>query len=333
MSVAYVENHPAAVTVADEIESFFHVLLFYAVRLLNHNIDLVAAFIVDYFDSFRLKKGRDKRTCSPLKWMTMMTGKLFTPERVKVEFYTDSSFRERHTRFETLLAKFLRFFRARYEVIEWARHVKAAHTKEEEPEGEDEDEDEGKEEAKEDEEEEEKDEEDEDEDEDEDEEESLSALYSRRLGASPSPVPSVDEDGGEPEPTKAPSDNTKATAALLDDHAPVLRLLWGSVKTSLTSADGRSQIRWPRADAVTDRLASGSGYDPRPHILALGELQKSIEAHTSTHMDGPPPLKKMKSSASGSIEPRIQLVVQRSLDSDSSRGPRKRRSRKGKARV
>ncbi|KAI0665730.1 hypothetical protein C8Q78DRAFT_491534 [Trametes maxima] len=321
MSVAYVENHPAAVTVADEIESFFHVLLFYAVRLLHHNIDLVSAFIVDYFDAFTLRKDRSKRTCSALKALTIRNGQIAGPGGMMVEFYTDSSFRERHTRFETLLANFLDCFRARYEVIEWARYLlKAQHTKEKEPEGEDEGEDE---------------EEEEEENEDEDEEESLSALYSRRLQHRTPRASATSAVKRKPKSRtmQEPSEETKSMAAQLEDHESILDDIWESVNTPLTSADGRSETRWPRADTVTDRLANGSGYDPRPHILALGELQKSIEAHTSTHVDGPPPLKKIRTSASGSIEPRPQLVVQRSIDSDSSRGPRKRRSQKGKARA
>ncbi|KAI9057819.1 hypothetical protein FKP32DRAFT_1528741, partial [Trametes sanguinea] len=58
MSVAYVKHHPSRpVSIADELESFFHVLLFYAVRLLRHNIANVHFFVAEYFDHYSLKDG------------------------------------------------------------------------------------------------------------------------------------------------------------------------------------------------------------------------------------------------------------------------------------
>ncbi|OSD02238.1 hypothetical protein PYCCODRAFT_1425371 [Trametes coccinea BRFM310] len=76
MSVAYIENHPhKPVSVADELESFFHVLLFYAVRMLRHNVTDVRFFITDYFDSFTVasEAGRD---CSSTKSAVMRSGAL-----------------------------------------------------------------------------------------------------------------------------------------------------------------------------------------------------------------------------------------------------------------
>ncbi|KAI0759288.1 hypothetical protein BD413DRAFT_437480, partial [Trametes elegans] len=53
MSVQYVRQQAKVpVTVADELESFFHVLLFYAVRFLRHNIEDVSNFVEQYFDCF-----------------------------------------------------------------------------------------------------------------------------------------------------------------------------------------------------------------------------------------------------------------------------------------
>ncbi|KAI0641593.1 hypothetical protein C8Q79DRAFT_280113 [Trametes meyenii] len=302
MSVAYVENHPAVVTVADEIESFFHVLLFYAVRLLNHNIELVTEFIIDYFDDFKLMKDRTKRTCGALKALAMKNGQLSTTGVMQpIEFYTspgsETSPSKRHTAFEMLLASLLDCFRARYEVIEWSRYVKKTEpTVEEKP------------------------------------EENPRFIHPLRQGPTSAPLPAVLEER-QPASTNEPSDGTKIMAALLDDHPSILRLLWKSVNPPLTSAGGSSNIKWPLADAVTDKLSSDSGYDPRPHVLALGELQKSVETHTSTYMEGPPPLKKMKSSASGSVEPQAGPSVQRSADGNPTRGSRKKRGRKGKARA
>ncbi|KAI0645123.1 hypothetical protein C8Q79DRAFT_1119866 [Trametes meyenii] len=298
MSVAYVKYHPAPVTVADEIESFFHVLLFYAVRLLNHNIESVPAFVVAYFDTHVPKKGRGQRTCSDLKTSTMKTGELLSNSAI-VRFYVDSSKKILHAAFESLLATFLRCFRARYKVALWSDYVKQT------------------------------------------EQSRLAllqqnststshALRLRRL-APPTLRPLHFTAAGFPS-VKEPSDNTRMMAARLDDHTEMLNDIWHCVSTPVMPADGSPGFQWPRADAVADRL-SNSGYDPRPNILALEELEKNIKAHESANLDGPPPLKKMKTSVSGSVEPQAELAVQRATDGILTRGPLKKRDRKGKARA
>ncbi|KAJ2968006.1 hypothetical protein NUW54_g13341 [Trametes sanguinea] len=74
MSVEYIRNHPRQpVSVADELESFFHVLLFYAVRLLRHNIQDVRFFVSEYFDSFTVVDGV-RRDCSTAKATAMQSG-------------------------------------------------------------------------------------------------------------------------------------------------------------------------------------------------------------------------------------------------------------------
>ncbi|KAI0641598.1 hypothetical protein C8Q79DRAFT_1122080 [Trametes meyenii] len=294
MSVAYVNNYPAAVTVADEMESFFHVLLFYAVRLLNHNIELVPAFVVAYFDTHALKKGGDQRACSHLKTLTMRNGQLVNSGAI-THFYVDRSCSMLHIGFEKLLTTLLRRFRARYKLAEWSDYVKVM------------------------------------------EQSRLasvqrSSTFTSHILRRSAPLtsrpphfivnnsPSVQE----------PSDNTRTMAAQLDDHTEMLNVIWHCVNTPVMPADGCPDFQWPPADAVTDRLSNGSGYDPRPNILAL---EKIIKAHESANMDGPPPLKKMKTSVSGSIEPQAELPVQRATDGILTRGPQKKRDRKGKARA
>ncbi|KAI0641592.1 hypothetical protein C8Q79DRAFT_929651 [Trametes meyenii] len=297
MSVAYVENHPAAVTVADEIESFFHVLLFYAVRLLNHNIEVVAVFVEAYFDTHTPKKGRGKRTCGSLKTLTMNMGELLS-NGAMVRFYIDSSkSKQIHTAFEQLLDTLLKWFKARYEVAKWSDYVKdITHPRPASSKA--------------------------------DQTVSLNPYRRKHTSASHPPNAVV----GRPKPRmKEPSDETKSMAAQLNDHAQILDAIWYYLDPA-TREDGNSGFNWPRADAVTDRL-SNSGYDPRPNILALEELEKNIEAHESANMYGPPPLKKMKTSVSGSVEPQVELPAQRTTDGILTRGPRKKRDRKGKARA
>ncbi|OSD02208.1 hypothetical protein PYCCODRAFT_410417, partial [Trametes coccinea BRFM310] len=79
MSVAYIKHQPyQPVSVADELESFFHVLLFYAIRLLPHNVVNTRWFVADYFDSCGFYDG-DNRSSSSAKWTSMHTGAIDLP--------------------------------------------------------------------------------------------------------------------------------------------------------------------------------------------------------------------------------------------------------------
>ncbi|KAI0641599.1 hypothetical protein C8Q79DRAFT_918749, partial [Trametes meyenii] len=112
MSVAYVEDHPAPVTVADELESFFHVTLFYAVRLLRHNISNVQAFIVGYFDSYN-PGGGFGRTCSVLKTNTIQQDCIQLGS-LRVQFYLKP--KVVHVELNALFKTWLELFRARYAI-------------------------------------------------------------------------------------------------------------------------------------------------------------------------------------------------------------------------
>ncbi|OSD02249.1 hypothetical protein PYCCODRAFT_1467912 [Trametes coccinea BRFM310] len=93
MSVAYIRNHPSQpVAVADELESFFHVLLFYAVRLLCHNVPDVRLYVTEYFDSFTVAEGA-RRDCSHLKSTAMAAGAIRLSGGVQLAFHVlaDSS--------------------------------------------------------------------------------------------------------------------------------------------------------------------------------------------------------------------------------------------------
>ncbi|KAJ2965269.1 hypothetical protein NUW54_g14175 [Trametes sanguinea] len=87
MSAAYIMKHPyQPVSVADELESFFHVLLFYAVRLLLHNVADVRLFVTEYFDSFTVADGA-RRGCSHLKQSSMKHGAIELSGAVELEFH------------------------------------------------------------------------------------------------------------------------------------------------------------------------------------------------------------------------------------------------------
>ncbi|KAI0631757.1 hypothetical protein C8Q77DRAFT_158188 [Trametes polyzona] len=72
MSVAILLDHSKVVEISDELESFFHVLLYYALRYLRSNCLQVGSFIETFFDAdFTDPNG--KRCCGPVK-MGIMTG-------------------------------------------------------------------------------------------------------------------------------------------------------------------------------------------------------------------------------------------------------------------
>ncbi|OJT07883.1 hypothetical protein TRAPUB_1233, partial [Trametes pubescens] len=83
MSAAALESPTKQIAVEDELESFFHVLLFLAIRFLQHNCDNVADFMHAYFDDFStLNSGR--YGCGARKLLCMQTG------RIALKMDTDS---------------------------------------------------------------------------------------------------------------------------------------------------------------------------------------------------------------------------------------------------
>ncbi|KAI0636344.1 hypothetical protein C8Q77DRAFT_1072092 [Trametes polyzona] len=118
MSVAYIQGHPChPVSIADELESFFHVLLFYAVRFLNSNVPDVGSYILQYFDTYDRRQDGSRR-CNARKEMTMYSGTLLTDG-------DDISFHDRNgkenTQLNNLFASLLERFKARYDMLRRAR--------------------------------------------------------------------------------------------------------------------------------------------------------------------------------------------------------------------
>ncbi|OSD02228.1 hypothetical protein PYCCODRAFT_412716 [Trametes coccinea BRFM310] len=116
MSVAYVRHHPYhPVSVADELESFFHVLLFYAIRLLRHNIDNARFFISEYFDSYTVGE-QSRRRCSRAKRAAMRDGEIEVDDK-QLQFMCEDG--RVHEALNGLFATLLSYFKARYAVLKW----------------------------------------------------------------------------------------------------------------------------------------------------------------------------------------------------------------------
>ncbi|CDO76863.1 hypothetical protein BN946_scf184402.g4 [Trametes cinnabarina] len=110
LSADMLSGQPKAVEIPDELESFLHVLLYYAVRYLNSNCPNAAEFLESYFDAYTLKHG--EYVCGQMKEAAVKGGILQVGWNVPLEF--DSPL-------DDALAQLLLLFKAHYKVIAYKR--------------------------------------------------------------------------------------------------------------------------------------------------------------------------------------------------------------------
>ncbi|EIW54454.1 uncharacterized protein TRAVEDRAFT_52160 [Trametes versicolor FP-101664 SS1] len=70
MSVNALNNPTKPILISDDLESFFHAMLWFAIRWLPHNCDDVYKFIFEYFDTGRTSNGKDYY-CGVVKQSTL----------------------------------------------------------------------------------------------------------------------------------------------------------------------------------------------------------------------------------------------------------------------
>lgn len=115
MSVQYTTHPEHPVSVPDELESFFHVLLHHSVRYLRHTwADCVTSFITDYFDTFRSHEKSGKQTCSAAKASAIFQGELCVG-MTDLQFLNKDN-TPKHP-LNKLLRRWLRLFVARYRIL------------------------------------------------------------------------------------------------------------------------------------------------------------------------------------------------------------------------
>nr|VWO95685.1 Amidohydrolase family protein [Ganoderma boninense] len=86
MSANALSNPWRVIGVEDEMESFFHLLLFYAIRYLPHNCKDVGMFMEEYFDGFTKENG--KYFCGLAKLAAVKGGSITLPNQaVQLVFY------------------------------------------------------------------------------------------------------------------------------------------------------------------------------------------------------------------------------------------------------
>ncbi|KAJ8463715.1 hypothetical protein ONZ51_g10075 [Trametes cubensis] len=117
MSVALLNDHNKPVEICDELEAFFNVILYYAVRYFMSNLDepQVGAFIDEYFDQFNCYDNEWR--CGFRKEAVLSNGVLKTGDGTKVLF-------GRHM--DSLLRKLLRWFHANHIVRTYQAELEQA---------------------------------------------------------------------------------------------------------------------------------------------------------------------------------------------------------------
>lgn len=111
MSVSHVRNPTLPVVVADDLESFLHVLVYYGVRYLRHTLqDATTPFVIDYFDTFQVGRG-GKILCSSQKVYAVDHGVIRVDEGV-LKFKASKEAPDHPL--DRLFKRWLRLFVARY---------------------------------------------------------------------------------------------------------------------------------------------------------------------------------------------------------------------------
>ncbi|KAJ2991301.1 hypothetical protein NUW54_g8231 [Trametes sanguinea] len=120
MSV-YIQDHPEAqVEIADELESFLHVMIYCAIRYLPHTCTNVGDFMYQFFDD-GVRRGEADYTCGASKRLIMQTGQLTTLWNENIIFLRrrrdpdaePPTAADRHP-IDELFKRLLEFFSARY---------------------------------------------------------------------------------------------------------------------------------------------------------------------------------------------------------------------------
>ncbi|KAI0641580.1 hypothetical protein C8Q79DRAFT_987985 [Trametes meyenii] len=287
MSVAYVEYHPTPVTVADEIESFFHATLFYAVRLLRHNIHNVPSFIMDYFDAYDPAAGKFGRTCSKTKTIAIKDG-LCRCNGKDIAFSIGKDVP--HKTLNTLLASWQAYFKARYEVLAWddLKQTGEIHIVEDNI------------------------------DEDSD------VLEAPDFSLSPAATET--HMSRNLEEKMEPSDEVRNLAKLLDRHDSILIDIYEALSGTNPLTRKTRKVHWPSGDVLPDKFSEV--YDPREYLLAIDRL---VAATIDTTGDAPP-LKRIRTSASESMQPQAGSSKQHLSDADAPAKNPRSRSRKSRRR-
>ncbi|OBZ73899.1 hypothetical protein A0H81_06300 [Grifola frondosa] len=118
VSSAILDDKFRQLTIEDELESFFYVLVYYGVRYLKHNSKDVASFMLDFFDSYSFSNG--EYSCGSTKRSAIHHGELKWPDCRDVFFTGEGS--HPHP-LNDLIATMSPWFQRRYRMIEFGKRL------------------------------------------------------------------------------------------------------------------------------------------------------------------------------------------------------------------
>ncbi|KAI1784468.1 hypothetical protein LXA43DRAFT_1042241, partial [Ganoderma leucocontextum] len=137
MSVYSLTYPRLPVSIADELESFFHVLIYLAVRLLRTSSLNIGGFIDSYFEAFELDCN-NRAICGSLKKEIIQTGSLMWNEK-PIRFLSAPPSEDQGVQLQDdseclsplndIVAKYLAYFEARYAVLKYESQAKKGDPK------------------------------------------------------------------------------------------------------------------------------------------------------------------------------------------------------------
>ncbi|OSC97007.1 hypothetical protein PYCCODRAFT_1399542 [Trametes coccinea BRFM310] len=266
MSVAYVRNQfQRPVTVADELESFFHVFLYYALRLLHHNVSNVPFFVWEYFDSC-LPGGKDKKYCSTRKSAAMDVGKIWTAGGLPLHFTFPNG--AAHQDLNDMISTLLYYFHARYQVLSWEYQQSLVRSNPAAP-GDPSNAPAGPSRSQ--------------------------SRFSERLERRRKSAKFENIELRVFKDESEPFDQIKARAEDLDDHSAFVTILWDALYPN-EETPARTPV-WPVTDVVRDRLPDT--YDPGELASKFNKMYTASGKRTAdADPDGAPARKKLRTDIS-----------------------------------
>ena len=126
MSVRHLRDPTLPIGLAEELESFMHVLIYNGVRFLFHTFDQITGFVDAYFDG-TVVNDRGQKSAPHAKTTSITQGQLTYDDSNLV--FTQRLGHQRHP-MNGLLAELFTLFRSRYRVLRWEAAEDARKKKE-----------------------------------------------------------------------------------------------------------------------------------------------------------------------------------------------------------
>ena len=125
---AYLLNNPhAPTTIADELESFMHILIYGAVRRLKTNMRSIHPFLQNYFSGCDWHPETNRACCPNAKRQSVVSGRSLTMSGMAIRFTAPGIPAEHHP-LNGLIAWLLNVFHSRYAVLAYEDHSRSSRS-------------------------------------------------------------------------------------------------------------------------------------------------------------------------------------------------------------